>query len=205
MPEKGIDLIIEALDALLPELDFQFVVVGGGSEYHENAFYRLMKQYPKRVGGHLMVSKIIGQQIYAASDIFLYPSRFEPCGLAQLIAMRYGSVPIVRRTGGLADTVEPYDPLAAAGTGFMFDTFSSKALLVQMSMALEAYKHKDNWRSLMRRAMAKDFSWKSSAAKYAQLYEKAIFKREQWLKQEGIIMADTPNEVPGKMTIAQLK
>jgi starch synthase len=203
--QKGLDLIIEAMNVLLPELNFQFIIVGAGSEQYENEFYRLMKAYPQKVGGHLMLSKIIGQQIYAASDIFLYPSQFEPCGLAQLIAMRYGSVPIVRKTGGLADTVEQYDPKLNRGTGFMFENYDGKALLIQLAMALEAYRHKDEWQKLVKRAMSQDFSWTTSAEQYSQLYVKAMDKREQWLKKEGIIMADTPSEVPGKLAIEPLK
>jgi starch synthase len=204
-PQKGVDIMLEALRVLLPELDFQFVIVGADKEQYENEFYKMMKEFPQKVAGHLMISKIIGQQIYAASDIFLYPSQFEPCGLAQLIAMRFGSIPIVRRTGGLADTVEPYNPANNTGTGFMFENYDSKALLIQMAMALEAYRHRDEWRVLMRRAMNKDFSWRSSAQKYTQLYEKAILKREQWLKKEGILMAEIPSEVPGRLAIEQLK
>ena len=204
-PQKGIDLIEQAVETLLPALDFQFALVGGGSEQVENNFERLMKKYPKRVGGHLMISKIIGQQIYASSDIFLMPSKYEPCGLAQLIAMRYGSVPIVRNTGGLADTVEPYDPINEAGTGFMFDQYDPTALIIQMVRAIEVFRHKESWRGLVTRAMAKDFSWEHSAKQYVQIYQKAIVKREQWLKKEGILMAQAPTEVPGTLTIEPLR
>lgn len=203
--QKGIDLIQDALEKLLPVMDFQFIVVGGENEQAEKAFEDLMRRYPKRVGGHLMVSKIIGQQIYAASDIFLYPSKYEPCGLAQLIAMRYGSIPIVRRTGGLADTVFPYDPDHHTGTGFVFDSFDSTSLVIQMVRALEVHRHKAVWQSLVERAMQQDFSWNHSAERYVELYYKAMQRRRQWLKKEGILMAETPSEVPGVMAIELLK
>ena len=195
--QKGLELIYDSLQTLLPVMDFQFVIVGSGTDSTENAFHQLMKKYPKRVGGHLMISKIIGQQIYAASDIFLMPSKYEPCGLAQLIAMRYGSIPVVRNTGGLADTVTPYDPINNTGTGFMFDPFESTALTIQIVRALEVYRHKAAWNGLMKRAMEQDFSWENSAEEYIRLYHKAILKRRQWLRKEGILMPEAPTEVPG--------
>jgi starch synthase len=204
--QKGLGLLVESLPALLENTSMQFAVVGGdGDEKYERFFRKLMKTYPGRVGGHLMISKIIGQQIYAASDIFLYPSLYEPCGLAQLIAMRYGSIPVVRKTGGLADTVDPYDPATRSGTGFLFEEYNAMAFSIQLSMALEAYRHKDSWHELVKRAMAKDFTWGASANRYAELYRKAIIKRQQWLKKEGIIMAQSPAEVPGPLAIEPLK
>lgn len=195
--QKGLDLILEALEKLLPVMDFQFVVVGAEDAKYERAFHDLMKKYPKRVGGHLMISKIIGQQIYAASDIFLYPSKYEPCGLAQLIAMRYGSIPVVRKTGGLADTVFPYDPNNEDGTGFVFEQYDPTTLIIQIVRALEVYRHKKVWNNLVKRAMEQDFSWDASAKKYVDLYRKAIARRQLWLKKEGIVMPEAPTEVPG--------
>lgn len=195
--QKGLDLVLEAVEKLLPVMDFQFVVVGAGDARFEKGFDDLMKRYPERVGGHLMISKIIGQQIYAASDIFLYPSKYEPCGLAQLIAMRYGSIPVVRKTGGLADTVSPYNPKTETGTGFIFEQYDATTLIIQIVRALEVYRHKEIWNSLMKRAMSEDFSWDASARKYVELYNKAIAKRQLWLKKEGIVMPDAPTEVPG--------
>lgn len=202
--QKGLSIMMAALEKLLPVMDFQFIFVGSGDSQTEATLDRYMREYPGRVGGHLMISKIIGQQIYAASDIFLYPSKFEPCGLAQLIAMRYGSIPVVRRTGGLADTVTPYDPEHQAGTGFVFEEYDATSLIIQIVRAIEAYRHKTSWTDLMKRAMTEDFSWSHSAEQYVYLYEKAILKREQWLKKEGIVMADAPAEVPGTLTIPPL-
>jgi starch synthase len=204
--QKGLDLIIESLEMLLQNTDMQFAVVGGaGAEKYERFFRKMMKAYPGRVGGHLMISKIIGQQVYAASDIFLYPSLYEPCGLAQLIAMRYGSIPVVRKTGGLADTVDAYDPLTKSGTGFLFEQYDAMSFAIQLSMALEAYRHRDSWKELVKRAMSKDFTWGASAVRYEELYRKAIIKRQQWLRKEGIVMAQSPAEVPGQMTFEPLK
>jgi starch synthase len=204
--QKGLDLIVETLPSLLDSTSMQFAVVGGdGAEKYEKFFHKMMKAYPGRVGGHLRVSKIIGQQIYAASDIFLYPSLYEPCGLAQLIAMRYGSIPVVRKTGGLADTVDPYDPLTKSGTGFLFEDYEPMAFAIQLSMALEAYRHRESWKELVKRAMSKDFTWGASAQRYVELYQKAIIKRQQWLKKEGIIMAERPAEVPGPHAIEPLR
>ena len=195
--QKGIEPMYQAIEALLPVMDFQFIIVGSGMDNMENAFHQLMKKYPDRVGGHLMISKIIGQQIYASADMLLMPSKYEPCGLAQLIAMRYGTVPIVRNTGGLADTVIPYDPLANKGTGFMFNDFNSTSLMIQVVRALEVYRHKEAWSQLMRRAMEQDFSWENSASEYERLYHRAIYKRRKWLRKEGILMPEEPTEVPG--------
>jgi starch synthase len=204
--QKGLDLLVESLPSLLDSTSMQFAVVGGaGPEKYEKFFRKMMKAYPGRVGGHLMISKIIGQQTYAASDIFLYPSLYEPCGLAQLIAMRYGSIPVVRKTGGLADTVDPYDPMTKSGTGFLFEEYDSMAFAIQLSMALEAYRHRDSWNELVKRAMSKDFTWGASARRYVELYNKAIYKRQQWLKKEGIVMAESPAEVPGPLALEPLK
>ena len=199
--QKGLDLIREMIESLINDVDFQFVIVGGGSEEWQQYFYDLMKRFPGKVGGHLMVSKIIGQQIYAASDIFLYPSLFEPCGLAHLIAMRYGSIPIVRKTGGLADTVKNFNPLTEEGNGFVFEEFDSTAFLIQVVRALETYKHKRIWKRLQRKVMNLDYSWKASALRYVELYDKAIDLHRRWLVKEKLIKAKHPEEVTGVHTI----
>lgn len=199
--QKGLDLIKDTFDDLLNNLDFQFAVVGSGAEKYLRYFDDLMKRYPKRVGGHLMISKIIGQQIYAASDIFIYPSQFEPCGLAHLIAMKYGSIPIVRSTGGLADTVEAYNPKTGEGNGFIFDEFDKNAFMIQVIRALESYKHEKEWLKLQHKVMGLNFSWKTSAVKYAELYEKAIERHKRWLIKEGLLKPQYPEEVMGKGTV----
>lgn len=199
--QKGLSLIRDSIESLLKNLDFQLAMVGGEDEELQRYFHELMKKYPKRVGGHLMISKIIGQQIYAASDIFLYPSLFEPCGLAHLIAMRYGSVPVVRKTGGLADTVENFDPISGSGNGFVFAEFSQLSFCIQVVRAIETYKHRVTWKRLQQKVMSLDYSWKASALKYVELYEKAIERHRRWLVKEGLIKAKYPEEVFGRETI----
>ena len=115
----------------------------------------------------------MSQQIYAGSDMLLMPSRFEPCGLTQMIAMRYGSIPIVHRTGGLADTVQEFDPAASAGNGFSFSRYEPFELFAAVVRALEVYKFEDIWRDLMQRAMLADYSWDASAEQYVALYRRA--------------------------------
>jgi starch synthase len=114
--------------------------------------------------------------IEAGSDIFLMPSRYEPCGLNQLYSMKYGTVPIVRETGGLADTVENCNPARGTGTGFVFKAYDSGMMLNTIRFAIEVYKNKDTWNQLMQNGMARDFSWENSAKKYVELYEKAVAK-----------------------------
>jgi starch synthase len=111
----------------------------------------------------------------------------------------------VRKTGGLADTVDAYDPLTKSGTGFLFEQYDAMSFAIQLSMALEAYRHRDSWKELVKRAMSKDFTWGASAVRYEELYRKAIIKRQQWLRKEGIVMAQSPAEVPGQMTFEPLK
>lgn len=199
--QKGLTLIKQVMETLLQHLNFQFVIVGSGEEEFQKYFYDLMKKYPQKVGGHLMISKIIGQQIYAASDIFLYPSLFEPCGLAHLIAMRYGSIPVVRKTGGLADTVENFNQETGEGNGFVFEDFKKEAFMIQIIRALETYHYHNTWKKLQKKVMSLDFSWKVSALKYTDLYYKAIERHDRWLKKEGLITPQKPEEVLGQGTI----
>jgi len=200
--QKGLSLIKEVLEILIKDLHFQFAIVGGsGEQEYQQYFYELMKKYPHKIGGHLMVSKIIGQQIYAASDIFLYPSLFEPCGLAHLIAMKYGSVPVVHKTGGLADTVLDFDPNTFEGNGFVFEDFNQRSFMIQIVRAIENFKHKNSWKKLQRKLMGLDFSWKNSAIQYIDLYNKAIERHKRWLTKEGLIKARFPEEVSGIHTI----
>ncbi|GFP21733.1 starch synthase [Candidatus Hakubella thermalkaliphila] len=121
----------------------------------------------------------LAQRIYAGCDMFLMPSRFEPCGLGQLISMAYGTIPIVRRTGGLADTVKDFDPRTGTGIGFVFQNYNAMHLLVAIVRALEHFRNEGTWRSLMERAMSCDFSWDSSAHKYEEIYKLAIELRKK--------------------------
>ena len=171
--QKGFDILAEASDQLM-ELDLQFVLLGTGEERYHKIFADVAGKYQGQAAVFLEFDGALARRIYAGSDAFLMPSRFEPCGLGQLIAMRYGSVPIVRSTGGLADTVQDYDPATGQGNGFAFTDYSEEALLAAVKRAVETYRHKDTWRTLMERGMRADFSWGVSARKYVELYHKAL-------------------------------
>jgi len=163
--QKGIELITEKL---IRESDCQFVFLGTGQKKYEAYLKKLARKYPDKVSGQIMFDIKLAQQIYAASDIFLMPSRFEPCGLGQMIAMRYGAVPVVRATGGLADTVNPQ-------VGFSFKKFSAKALYRALQRAINIYyQQPKKWRALQISGMKKDFSWNKSAKEYLRLYKKLV-------------------------------
>ena len=130
-----------------------------------------------RIASVIGFNGVLAQKIYAGTDMFLMPSRFEPCGLGQLIAMRYGSIPIVRSTGGLVDTVQDYDVNTATGTGFVFHEYSAQALLQAVHRALGLYANHERWTSLVREAMQRDFSWNKSGALYTELYLEALGRK----------------------------
>ncbi len=172
--QKGFDLISQVIDPLLNYTDMQFVLLGTGDQTYHDMFSRLAERYPKQAAAFLTFNAPLAQRIYGGTDMFLMPSRFEPCGLGQMIAMRYGSVPVVRATGGLADTVQDYDPRSGRGNGFTFQAYDAMALFATLVRALEIYKHPDLWQRLMRTCMSEDFSWSRSAQKYVDLYYRAI-------------------------------
>jgi len=172
--QKGFDLIGAIIDPLMQYVDCQFVLLGRGDQKYHGMFEALANRYPERMGVFLTFSTPLAQRIYAGTDMFLMPSRFEPCGLGQLISMRYGSVPVVRETGGLADTVQDYDPRTGEGNGFSFSAYDAMALFTALVRATETYKHSDAWRRLMLRGMSADFSWAASARKYVELYYRAL-------------------------------
>jgi len=177
--QKGFDILAEASDQLM-ELDLQFVLLGTGDERYQRIFANVAGKYQGQAAVFLKFDGALARRIYAGSDAFLMPSRFEPCGLGQLIAMRYGSVPIVRSVGGLADTVQDYDPTTGQGNGFAFSDYSEEALLAAVKKAVETYRHEDTWRTLMVQGMKADFSWRASARKYVELYHQALrFKQEE--------------------------
>ena len=162
------------LEWLLGEENAQFVVLGTGmAEYHE-MFEQAQARFPDRMRAYLKFDDVLARRIYAGADMFLMPSRVEPCGLGQMIAMRYGSVPVVRETGGLADTVLNYTTKQRRGTGFTFKKYTATACRRALRRALATYQKKDVWRRLQRRAMEADFSWTSSAQEYVKLYRTAI-------------------------------
>lgn len=171
--QKAPDLAATAIEKLLSEAKFQFVVLGTGAPEYEKLLSDLAVQHPGRVAVRLAFDYALGQLIYGGSDIFLMPSRYEPCGLGQMIAMRYGAVPVVRRTGGLADSVAPYDAANDSGTGFLFDALTPDALADALSDALGAFADKASWRKLQLRGMQSDFSWDNAAQAYIDLYKRA--------------------------------
>ena len=177
--QKGIGLFIDASESLLENFDIQLVVSGSGDGYFMNFFQELAKKYPKKVGIDLNYDEVLSHMVYAGSDAIIIPSRFEPCGLAQMEAMRYGAVPIVRKTGGLADSVINYNPRTQEGTGFIFEKFDNRAFYGAMVRAIETYQYPKFWRNIQKRAMKTDFSWVKSAYEYVNLFKKAIEYHQQ--------------------------
>jgi starch synthase len=171
--QKGCDILVAAADRLL-ERDVQLAILGSGDEKYHAALQALVEKYPGRVGVDHNFNELLARQIYGGSDVFLMPSHFEPCGLGQLIAMRYGAVPVVRATGGLVDTVIDAGRSPQRGTGFVFRPYTPAALLGAIDRALEAYADPDRWSAIQRRGMAADFSWQASAQQYVDLYHTAI-------------------------------
>jgi len=170
--QKGFDILGEVIDHIL-DLGVQFVLLGTGEQHYHEMFARLAQDYPGQAAVFLTFNASLAQRIYGGSDMFLMPSRFEPCGLGQMIAMRYGSVPIVRATGGLADTVQNFDPSTGQGNGFVFEKYDRWALFTAVVRALENYKYRDIWQMIQIRGMNADYSWQASARKYVDLYYKA--------------------------------
>ncbi len=171
--QKGFDLLSQITQPLLSQ-GVQLVVLGIGDQHYHEMFQNLAARYPDQVAIFLTFNAEIAQRIYAGSDMFLMPSRFEPCGLSQLIAMRYGCVPIVRSVGGLADTVQEFDPRTGEGNGFTFTNYDPWELFAAIMRALEVYRFKDVWRGLQLRGMAADHSWHASALRYVEVYRNAL-------------------------------
>jgi starch synthase len=175
---KGLDLVEQAMPHLL-HLGLQVVVIGTGDRRYEDMFRRLAAEAPHQVSASIGFDAALAQRIYAGADMLWMPSRFEPCGLAQLIALRYGTVPVVRETGGLADTIRDYDPVAATGNGFTFDAYDPWQFYAAVVRAAETFRHPAPWSWLVRRDMTEDVSWSRSAHRYVQLYLAAITARRE--------------------------
>ncbi len=168
--QKGFDLIAEEAEALMAE-DLLVVALGTGEPAFEELFRDLAERFPQKFAVRVTYDNALAHKIEAGSDIFLMPSRYEPCGLNQIYSLKYGTVPVVRATGGLEDTIEPFDPRTGRGTGFKFREYSGEALLDCLRQALELYRENPAaWQRLMRNGMQKDFSWNASAAEYERLY-----------------------------------
>lgn len=171
---KGVDLISAVLDEMLGD-DIQIVVVGTGDWKYEQFLRDKQWQYPHRLSVNIVFNTDLAQKVYAASDMFLMPSKSEPCGLAQMIALSYGTIPIVRETGGLKDTVIPYNRFSGEGNGFSFTNYNAHDMLHVIREACELYRDKETWSALVKQGMLCDFSWTKSAKQYADLY-KALLK-----------------------------
>ena len=170
--QKGLDLVEGAMDALM-QREVCLAVLGGGETRYEEMFAEWSKRYPGRIDFRRGYDEALASRIYAGADFFLMPSRFEPCGLAQLIALRYGAVPIVRETGGLQDSIAPYNRFTGEGIGFTFAQYSSEDMLAAVDRALGVY-HGEGFPALLKRAMEAHFTWAGSAQKYAALYKKLM-------------------------------
>ncbi len=176
--QKGVDLAIPALRKLLTDSDVQFVILGTGDKALEHALWELCNDFRWKARAYLQYDAILSQRIYASSDLFLMPSRYEPCGTGQMLALRYGSLPVVRETGGLADTVQNYDNgNGDVGTGFVFLWEEPGAVLGTLRWAIDTYRFRpETFQKMQRRGMLMDFSWEKSAKEYIAMYEKALNK-----------------------------
>jgi starch synthase len=171
--QKGFDLIAE-LAAELPRLDASFVVLGTGEPRYQDLWNDLAAAHPDRIGTEIGFDEPLAHSIEAGADIFLMPSRFEPCGLNQMYSLRYGTVPVVRAVGGLADTVKDYVPGGSDATGFVFEPYTASALLAALNRALALYADRPKWLALQRNGMKQDHSWDRSAREYVKIYERAL-------------------------------
>ncbi|HEX9111815.1 MAG TPA: glycogen synthase GlgA [Terriglobales bacterium] len=169
--QKGFDLIAQVMDRLARE-EMIVVALGAGDKPYEEMFQRLNKQFPNKIAVKVAYDNAIAHKIEAGSDMFLMPSRYEPCGLNQIYSLKYGTVPIVRATGGLDDTIEPWDARTGKGTGFKFTEYTGEALLATVKQALLAYRDQSSWQTLMRNGMGRDFSWGASAREYGKIYDR---------------------------------
>jgi starch synthase len=172
--QKGFDLLFDSLPLLLQAREFNLVVLGTGEARYENFFSGLQRRFPARVHFERRYSDELAHWIEAASDMFLMPSRYEPCGLNQMYSLRYGTVPIVRRTGGLADSVQHFDAATGSGTGIVFNDYNAEAVTWAVNTALDLYQNRGIWRRLMQNGMAQDYSWSRQVRGYVEMYESLV-------------------------------
>ncbi len=173
--QKGFDILAAAMSELM-KMDVSVVILGTGDDKYEKQYSTMGKKYPGRLGVKIAFDNVLAHKIEAGSDMFLMPSKYEPCGLNQMYSLKYGTIPIVRATGGLDDTIQRFDPETGKGNGFKFTDYSSKALLEETQRALEVFQDKKTWSGLIQNAMRTDFSWKKSAQRYDEIYNLALGK-----------------------------
>jgi starch synthase len=171
--QKGMDIILQAIEDLM-SLNLQIVILGSGDEKYQTLLAELPGAHPGKIGVKIGFDNALAHKIEAGSDMFLMPSKYEPCGLNQIYSLKYGTMPIVRATGGLDDTIEDYDPVTGSGNGFKFTEYSTSALLDAVRRAIGVYGDKNAWRRVMANGMACDFSWEKPAEEYLALYRKLV-------------------------------
>jgi starch synthase len=174
--QKGFDLLIEILDDLF-SLDIGFVLLGTGDQKYHDLFTQVAHKYPHKAAVRIAYDDRLAHKIEAGADFFLMPSKYEPCGLNQIYSLKYGTIPVVRATGGLDDTIRHYDPTTKKGNGFKFTRYDAKEFLTALKAALRIYSEQEHWSQLDRNAMMADFSWKKSAEAYLQLYRKTVAQK----------------------------
>ena len=171
--QKGIDLIYQAVDEI-GKLDLQMILLGTGEEKYHKILKEMNHRFPKRIAVHLKFDEKMAHQIYAGSDIFLMPSQYEPCGLSQMISLRYGTIPLVFQTGGLKDTIFPFDSDGKKGNGFVFTEYNKNAFMEAIKKAVQTYKNKKVFAELFHQAFTYRFTWEDSAQKYMKVYERSL-------------------------------
>jgi starch synthase len=176
--QKGFDLVAEAMYGLMEHDDVQLVILGTGEGYYEHFLLEQSFRYPNKLSVQLRFDERTARQIYAASDIFLMPSQFEPCGISQMLAMRYGTLPVVRETGGLKDTVQSYNEFTGEGNGFTFGPSSAHDMIFTLRRALHFYHQPEHWKQIVRNAFSGDYSWGASARQYLDVYRQVAEKRQ---------------------------
>jgi starch synthase len=171
--QKGFDLVSQVADRLASE-EMILTVLGTGDKDYEDLLRRLARMFPRKIAVKIAYDNQLAHKIEAGADMFLMPSHYEPCGLNQIYSLKYGTVPIVRATGGLDDTIEPWDPKTGKGTGFKFSEYSGDAMIAAIHNAIAAFKDQEGWKKLMRNGMTRDYSWRRSAREYVKVYDKAF-------------------------------
>lgn len=168
--QKGLDILVPVLEQLSEQQDVQMVLLGTGEDQYHQVLRDLAKKNKKWFGVHILFDPKMAKRIYAGSDMMLIPSHYEPCGLGQIIGLRFGAIPVVRATGGLADTIQNFEPASQKGNGFLFEDYTSEALHTVLLRAVKIFKQEKLWKALTKNAMESDFSWEASAKKYEKLY-----------------------------------